>query len=164
MLISILVASAENNVIGFENRLIWRLSDDLKNFKKLTTGHTVLMGRNTFESIGKPLPNRKNIVLSTQNLPAQPDISVFADLPTAIKWAENGGETELFIIGGGKIYAQTLEWVGKLYWTKVHASPEGDTYFFPPPLRDWEMVSSIYHEADEKNEFPYTLEIWERVF
>lgn len=162
MIISILVASAQNLVIGIENRLPWKLSADLKNFKQLTTGHTVLMGRRTFESIGQALPNRHNMVLSTHTLPAQPDVAFFADLPTAIAEAQARGESELFIIGGAKLYAQTIDLAHRLYWTKVHAQVEGDAFFLPPDLTAWQLTQSEKYFANEKNEFDFTIETWEK--
>lgn len=163
MLISLLVASSENNIIGIDNRLPWQLSDDLKNFKKLTTGHTVLMGRHTFESIGRALPNRRNIVLSTHHIPAIEGVDVFADLPTAIQNAKQKGETELFVIGGGKVYAQTMDLADKLYWTRVQTSLDGDTTFLPTHLENWKLTEAVFFAKNEKNEFDYRIEIWEKI-
>ncbi|TAE17965.1 MAG: dihydrofolate reductase [Bacteroidetes bacterium] len=163
MHISLLVASAQNDVIGIENRLPWHLSEDLKRFRALTTGHTVLMGRKTFESIGKALPKRRNMVLSRQNSTIAIDVEIFENLTSAIESAKMQGETELFIIGGGNIYAQAWAYATRLYWTRVQASIAGDTTFSPPDLQGWQCKSQETFEADEKNEYPFVIECWEKV-
>jgi dihydrofolate reductase len=151
------------DVIGIENRLPWHLSEDLKRFRLLTTGHTVLMGRKTFESIGKALPKRRNMVLSRQNSTITTDVEIFENLTSAIESAKMQGETELFIIGGGNIYAQAWAYATRLYWTRVPASIVGDTIFSPPDLRGWQCKSQENFEANEKNEYPFVIECWEKV-
>lgn len=152
-MISIIVACSENNVIGKDNGLIWRLSNDLKRFKALTTGHAIVMGRKTFESIGRPLPNRRNIILS-KNLEAMDGCEIMRSADEVLELAKSTDE-ELFIIGGGQVYEQFLPFADKLYLTLVHTEAEGDT-FFPALNRDeWTEVARESFKADEKNEFDY---------
>lgn len=152
-MISIIVACSENNVIGKDNGLIWRLSNDLKRFKALTTGHAIVMGRKTFESIGRPLPNRRNIILS-KNLEAMDGCEIMRSSGEVLELAKSTDE-ELFIIGGGQVYEQFLPFADKLYLTLVHTEAEGDT-FFPALNRDeWTEVARESFKADEKNEFDY---------
>lgn len=152
-MISIIVACSENNVIGKDNGLIWRLSNDLKRFKALTTGHAIVMGRKTFESIGRPLPNRRNIILS-KNLEAMDGCEIMRSADVVLEFAKSTDE-ELFIIGGGQVYEQFLPFADKLYLTLVHTVAEGDT-FFPALNRDeWTEVARESFKADEKNEFDY---------
>lgn len=152
-MISIIVACSENNVIGKDNGLIWRLSNDLKRFKALTTGHAIVMGRKTFESIGRPLPNRRNIILS-KNLEAMDGCEIMRSADEVLEFAKSTDE-ELFIIGGGQVYEQFLPFADKLYLTLVHTEAEGDT-FFPALNRDeWTEVARESFKADEKNEFDY---------
>lgn len=152
-MVSIIVACSENNVIGKDNGLIWRLSNDLKRFKALTTGHAIVMGRKTFESIGRPLPNRRNIILS-KNLEAMDGCEIMRSADEVLELAKSTDE-ELFIIGGGQVYEQFLPFADKLYLTLVHTEAEGDT-FFPALNRDeWTEVARESFKADEKNEFDY---------
>jgi dihydrofolate reductase len=152
-MISIIVACSENNVIGKDNGLIWRLSNDLKRFKALTTGHAIVMGRKTFESIGRPLPNRRNIILS-KNLESMEGCEIMRSADEVLELAKSTDE-ELFIIGGGQVYEQLLPFADKLYLTLVHIVAEGDT-FFPALNRDeWTEVARESFKADEKNEFDY---------
>mgnify|MGYP003288763180 FL=1 len=152
-MISIIVACSENNVIGKDNGLIWRLSNDLKRFKALTTGHAIVMGRKTFESIGRPLPNRRNIILS-KNLEAMDGCEIMRSADEVQELAKSTDE-EFFIIGGGQVYEQFLPFADKLYLTLVHTEAEGDT-FFPALNRDeWTEVARESFKADEKNEFDY---------
>jgi len=164
MLVTILVASCQNNTIGFENRLPWHLSDDIKNFRALTIGHTVVMGRKTFESVGKPLPKRHNIVL-TQQKPARPasDLLTFAEnITDAIEIAKMKGETEAFIVGGGTVYAQVWDIADKLCWTRIKADVQGDTFFLPPDMQNWRLISSQHVEANPQNDYAYDIEVWEK--
>lgn len=154
--LAMIVAVAKNGVIGNDNKLIWRLSDDLKNFKRLTTGNIIIMGRKTFDSIGKPLPNRVNIVI-TRNTELQiPGCEVVNSVNEAVELATNlrtEGQA-VYIIGGEKIYRQTLDLVSTIYYTKVYASPEGDA-FFPELSTEWEEKERAIFEANEKNEFDF---------
>jgi dihydrofolate reductase len=156
MKLSIIVAVAENGVIGHNNQLIWRLPEDLKMFKRLTSGHPIIMGRKTFESIGKPLPNRTSIII-TKN----PDFQIEGcitvhSLEEAIEAANEIEENEAFIIGGAEIYRLALPFADKIYLTEVHHTFEGDT-FFPAIDKDlWEEVNRIDHDIDEKHLYKYS--------
>jgi len=160
MTISIVVAFSEGNVIGRNNRLIWNLSEDLKRFKAMTTGHTVLMGRKTYESIGKSLPNRRNIVLTS--IPESIIDCITVDsLEDAIDVAN--GETELFVIGGESVFKQTLPIADKLYITEVHANLPGDAKFPDIDYSEWKETFREAHKADEKNQYDYTFINYERI-
>jgi dihydrofolate reductase len=154
--ISIIVAVAENGVIGKDNQLLWRLSEDLKMFKKRTTAHAIIMGRKTFDSIGKPLPNRTNIVISrTKDLKIE-GCTVVNSLDKAIEIAnQQTDKNEVFIIGGEKIYTLSEKIATKLYLTKVKAILEGDAFFDLKPYENWTLVSSVSYKKDEKNEYDF---------
>jgi dihydrofolate reductase len=139
MTISIIVAVAENQVIGFDNHLLWHISEDLKRFKCLTLGHHVIMGRKTYESVGKPLPGRINIVISRQENLAIEGCLVAKSLEEALELAKQ--DSELFIIGGGDIYKQALPIADKIYFTRVHAGFPGDTFFPELNLSEWATES-----------------------
>jgi dihydrofolate reductase len=136
--LSIIVAIAKNNAIGKDNQLLWHISEDLKYFRQVTSGHTVVMGRKTFESIGKPLPNRRNIVVS-RTLAPQDGVTVAASVAEALQHAAS--ETEVFVIGGGAIYRETFPLARKLYITQVHENYEGDTFFPAINPADWQEIS-----------------------
>jgi len=152
-MISLIAAKAENNVIGSENDLPWYLSADLRRFKELTTGHTVVMGRKTYESImtrlGHALPDRRNVVLTRQAIDL-PDAEVIHDVRDIEKL-----DDDIFVIGGASVYAATIAMADRLYITDVHAHIEGDAYF--PVLDDsiWHEMSREQHKKDEKNQFDY---------
>lgn len=155
MRIALIAAVAENGVIGKDNQLIWRLSSDLKRFKALTTGHTVLMGRKTFESIGsKPLPNRLNIVISRNFQVENLNVLVCNSIESAL--AKCRHEEVVFVIGGAEIYRQTLAIADILYLTLVKTFPEGDSYFPDFEKDNWRLELEEKHQADEKNEFDYS--------
>lgn len=156
MIVSLVLAVSENGVIGKNNRLPWRLPADMRFFRQLTTGHTVIMGRKTFDSIGKPLKNRRNVVVSRNKELEIEGCEVLHSLGDALKSAI--GEREVFIIGGETIYRKALELniVDKIYLTKVHDDFEGDTFFNLPGEKDWVTESSERHAADEKNAHDYS--------
>ncbi len=161
MILSMIVAAAENNVIGRDNGLIWRLSADLKRFKALTTGHTILMGRKTFESIGRALPHRRNIVI-TRNLNFKAEgCEVVHSVEEALALTKD--EDEVFVTGGGTIYKKLWDRADRLYLTVVHLECEGDTVIPPIDLNVWREVSREEGKADEKNEHDYTFINYERV-
>jgi dihydrofolate reductase len=163
MIISIIVAMDEKGGIGLNNRLPWRLSADMKRFKSLTMGHFVLMGRNTFASLGKPLPGRHIIVVSEPEFHptiAIPQVSWVSSINEGITLTE--GETELFISGGAQVYAQCLFLAHRIYLTRVHTVTQADVFFPDVDLRDWVVRESITYSADEKNEFPYTFQMLEK--
>ncbi len=158
---SLIVALAENGVIGRDGRLPWHLSADLRRFKQLTMGHTIVMGRKTFESIGRPLPGRTSIVVTRQPDYHPPGVVVAASLDEARRRA--GGDRELFYIGGGEIYRQVLPQVERIYMTRVHAQITGDTVFPELAPGQWRLVERTEHAADEKDDFSFSLLIYERV-
>lgn len=163
MIVSIIVAASENNVIGKDNQLIWKLSSDLQYFKKTTTGHTILMGRKTFDSIGRALPNRTNIVISrNENYTAEGCIKAQSIDQALILVPAN--ESEVFITGGGEIYKQALDkgLVEKIYITKVKTIIDGDTFFPEINNSEWELISEEEHTADEKNQFDFSFQVWIR--
>jgi dihydrofolate reductase len=156
-MIKIIVATSKNKVIGNNNELIWKLSSDLKRFKELTTGHPVVMGRKTYESIGKPLPNRRNIII-TRNLEYEVNgCEVVSSLEEALLLTNN----DCFIIGGGEIYKQSLEVADKIYLTLVHKDFEGDTTF-PELGKEWAIIDTKDFDADEKNEYNYSFIEYDR--
>nr|AIA17314.1 Dihydrofolate reductase [uncultured bacterium] len=155
MTISLVVAVSENGVIGKDNRLLWRLSDDLKRFKEITGGHHILMGRKTFESIGKPLPNRIHLIISGNYKTEHDNCFVFTSIPEAIQFAESREESELFIIGGGEIFKQTMQLADCIHLTIVHTEIEGDT-FFEYDDSSWKVTQKEFVQADPKNEYNST--------
>jgi dihydrofolate reductase len=159
--ISIIVAIAGNNAIGKDNQLLWHLSDDLKRFKRLTTGHTVIMGRNTYLSLPNgALPNRRNIVITDRPGEQFGGCEMAHSVEEALRLA--GDADECFVMGGGMVYRQLLPVAGKLYLTKVHASFEADTFFPEIDFSEWREVESEYVDAGGKNEHPHTFTIYER--
>jgi dihydrofolate reductase len=154
MIISSIAAIAENNAIGKNNQLLWRLPADLKHFKEITTGHTVIMGRKTFESVGKPLPNRRNIVITRSNTLNIENVEVVNSIEQAIALCNQ--DKEVFIVGGAEIYQAAMDITNQIYLTVVHANFEADTYFPEIDPMIWEQTAVEKHEADEKNPFAYT--------
>jgi dihydrofolate reductase len=153
--ISIIVAIAENNAIGKDNKLLWHISDDLKRFKKLTIGHTLIMGRNTFLSFPDgPLPNRRHVVISDVEGETFPGCEMASSIEEAIDLA--GNTAECFVVGGGMVYAQFLPLAGKLYLTRVHHSFEADTFFPEIDFSRWKALFSERVEAGGKNQFAHT--------
>ncbi|PWJ62094.1 MULTISPECIES: dihydrofolate reductase [unclassified Fibrobacter] len=161
MRISAIVAVSENNVIGRDGHLPWRLSADLKRFKAITTGHSIILGRKNYDDIGRPLPNRTNYVLTRNTSFEAPGCVVCNSLDAAIRACETAGETECFIIGGAAIYGEAMPLVKKMYVTRVLAQIQGDV-FFPDWGEGWRKVDEENFPADEKNEFPTVFQVWER--
>jgi dihydrofolate reductase len=153
MIVSAVVAIAENHAIGKNNQLLWYLPNDLKHFKQITSGHTVIMGRKTYESVGKPLPNRRNIVITRQHI-AITGCEVVNSVEAALKLCT--GEQEVFIIGGAEIYKLALPLTNRIYLTIVHRSFEADAFFPPISLSEWQETEREDFEADEKNNIPYS--------
>ncbi len=159
--ISIIVAIAENNAIGKNNELLWRISDDLKRFKKLTSGHKVIMGRNTFLSLPNgPLPNRQNLVITDVENEKFEGCEMAYSVEEALAGVEEGKEA--FVIGGGMIYKQFLPHTKKLYLTRVHQKFEADTFFPEINYDEWKELERNEFSAGEKNEYPHTFIIYER--
>lgn len=164
MLVSAIVAAARNLVIGHQNQIPWYLPADLKYFKKVTTGHHVIMGRKSFESIGKPLPNRTNVVITRDLFFVATGCTVVHSLGEALELSEAHGETEAFIIGGGEIYRQSWPYLDRIYLTEVDIEPEeGDVHFPKINEEEWRELSREAHAADEKNAFGYVFRILERI-
>lgn len=160
MVLSVIVAAAENDVIGKDNSLIWHLPADLKRFKALTTGHTVIMGRRTFESIGKALPNRRNIVVSRRAGYSVSGAEVAGSVEEALEKART--EEEIFLIGGAMLYRTLWEKAGRLYLTRVHTTVAGDATIPAVDPADWREVRRENFPADEKNEYAYSFIDYER--
>lgn len=160
MITSLIVAVSENNVIGKDNNLIWRLSADLKRFKSLTTGHHIIMGRKTFESIGKALPNRTSVIITRQKNYKVENCICVNSLEEAIEVCKD--ENEAFIIGGGEIYNQAIDLVDKMYITLVHNTYKGDTFFPSVESDKWLLLSEENHKADAKNEIDYSFLNYQR--
>ena len=158
--LSIIVAVAENGVIGGNNTLLWHISEDLKRFKALTMGHPVIMGRKTFESIGRALPGRENIVVSRQPGFSAPGCDVVTSLTEAVTLTKTADEA--FIIGGANIYEQALPLAGKIYYTAVGKAYEGDVRFPEPDPAQWQEVSHEHHERGEQYPDPFTFIVYER--
>jgi len=167
MKLSLICAMDENMVIGRNNRLPWHLPEDLKYFKRTTMGKCIIMGRKTYESIGRPLPGRTNIIV-TRNRDYEVDNARVVDsLSDAIAMAENvafiDGTDEAFIIGGAELYRHALPFVDRLHLTMVHTEIEdGDTYFPDLDVQEWEEVEKAYFDADEFNPYPYSICVFER--
>ena len=167
MKISLIAALAENRVIGRDNRLPWRLPDDMKRFRQRTTGHCVVMGRRTFESLERPLPKRTNIVLSTQSGWKAQGVHVAQNLSAAVALASEAGEENLFVLGGEAVFAAFLENADELLLTRVAAKLDGDAYFpafdesnrAPSP---WRLVEEIPHTQDERHAHAFRFQDWHR--
>ncbi len=162
-MLSHIVAASENNIIGIKNGLPWRLPNDFRYFKNKTWSMPVIMGRNTFESLKKDLPGRINIVVTTKTDWHPENVFVTHNIEDAIKKAKESDAHEIFIVGGGEIFKQTLDITDRIYLTRVHTTVEGDTSYPELPQSKWKLVSSDPHDADEKNNYPYTFEVWEKI-
>lgn len=157
MKISIIVAKGKNNVIGKDNDLPWHLPGDLRHFKKTTTGHHLIMGRKTFESLGRPLPNRTSIVLTRNRKYTVPDGHyVVHDLPTALEICRWKGLGQVYVLGGAEVFKMALPYTDELIITEVDASPKGDTFFPAVEDSEWIAVSHEDFPKDEKNEYGYS--------
>ena len=165
MILSFIVAISENNAIGKDNQLPWYLPEDLKFFKRTTMGKPVVMGRKTYESLGKPLPGRLNIVVSGKKDLALPEgVLLYSDLDKAIDRLQQEATEEGFIIGGGQIFAETMPIADRMYITRVHTEISDADAFFPEiDHTHWKMVWEEKHEADEKHKYPYTFQQFERI-
>ena len=159
-MVSLIVAMTENRVIGRDGDMPWRLSADLKRFKRITMGHHMIMGRKTFDSIGRPLPGRTTIVLSRAAKYEDPQIKVARSLDEVFSVA--AADDEVFITGGAQIYELALPRVDRIYLTQVHCTLEGDTLFPKVNWKQWRLVDQEEHQADEKNHYDYSFLTYER--
>lgn len=162
-MITLIAAIAKNNALGYQNKLLWHLPDDLKNFKNITQHNVVIMGRKTYESIGKPLPNRVNIVVSSTLSSNNENLKITKNISEAIALAKEYHK-EIFIIGGGKIYKESLPLADKLHLTLIHATPNNADTFFPEiDFTHWELISETFHKKDEKHSVCFSYRTYKRI-
>lgn len=159
--VSIVVAISTNNAIGKNNQLLWHLPADLKHFKEITSGHPIIMGRKTYDLIGRPLPNRRNIVITRQSGLIIPNVEVVLSLEEAISICK--AENEVFVIGGAEIYKQALAFTNTIYLTTVHQNYDADVFFPELKENEWKEITKEYHPADEKNNVAYTFSTLKRL-
>ncbi|MCK5401186.1 MAG: dihydrofolate reductase [Flavobacteriaceae bacterium] len=159
--LTIIVAAGENDAIGKDNKLIWHLSDDLKRFKSLTNGHHIIMGRKTFESFPKPLPNRTHVIISRQNNYKVPEGAIVVNsLENAIEATKN--DSQPFIIGGGEIYKQAMAFASKIELTRVHENFDADTFFPKIDTAIWKETGNAFHNKDDKHEHAFSFMTYEK--
>lgn len=165
MKLALIAAYAQNRVVGIDNKLPWHLPEDLKYFKRITTGKAIIMGRKTYESIGRPLPNRTNIVITRNPDFSAPGVEVVASLDAAVELAEGvneiNGIEETMVIGGAQIYAEALPKADRLYITHVHAEVHGDAYFPEVDLTQWQAIAKEDYAADDHNPFNYSFVVYD---
>jgi len=159
MIVSAIVAIGQNNAIGKNNQLLWHLPNDLKHFKDITSGHTIIMGRKTFDSVGKPLPKRRNIIITRQDISIE-GAEVVHTIDQALALCK--GEEEVFIGGGAEIYKMAMPKTDRIYLTVVHQSFDADAYFPEIDQNEWKETERENHAADEKNDIPYSFITLER--
>jgi dihydrofolate reductase len=159
MIVSIIAAMDRKRGIGFDNKLPWRLSADLKRFRELTMGHHIIVGRKTFESIGRPLPGRRMIVVTRDSAYKAEGCDIANSVEDAINLAGERGESEVFICGGAEIYAQSIGIADRLYLTFVDAEVAADTFFPEFDELEWSERESFYQPADEKNQYSFTFKL-----
>jgi len=163
MHISFIVAADEHNAIGINNALPWNLPEDLKFFKRTTIGKPVLMGRKTYESLGKPLPGRLNVVISRGNLELPEGVLLFHDIQSGLDRMKQEPVEEVFVIGGGKIFEEAMIYADRIYLTRVHTVvPKADAFFPKMDHKEWPLVWEEVHQPDEKHTFAYTFQRYER--
>lgn len=160
MNISIIASIGKQNELGINNTLLWHLPDDLKNFKKTTTGHTIVMGEKTFASIGRPLPNRRNIIITREKDFRSNGVEIAHSLEKVLNMTKN--DDEVFIIGGGQIYSLFFPMANKLYLTEVNANLKADTFFPKFDKKDWKLISSVFHSKDNEHQYEFFLNIYEK--
>ncbi len=171
MILSFIAAIGKNHELGFGNQLPWHLPDDLKRFKDITRGHTVLMGRKTYDSIGRPLPDRRNIIITRDTTFVAPGIEVAHSLDEALRLAslDNGKrfeevpeEPEVFVIGGGQVFTEALPRAQKMYLSHVETALPADSFFPKFDLGEWKILSEEFHPKDEKHLYDFTFKQYER--
>ncbi|GAO42941.1 dihydrofolate reductase [Flavihumibacter petaseus] len=163
MKINMVLAASENNVIGKDNKLLWCLPNDMKFFKNTTWAMPVIMGRKTYESLGKPLKGRINIVITSNQEWKADNVIVTHSLDAAIKAGAATDVKELYIIGGGEIYRQAMPIADRIYLTRVHGTFDGDTYFPEMKKEDWSLFSRLDFPVDKDHDYAYSFEVWDRV-
>ncbi|MEJ7627201.1 MAG: dihydrofolate reductase [Ferruginibacter sp.] len=161
-MLSLIVAASSNNAIGLNGQLLWHLPTDLKFFKNTTWGMPVIMGRKTYEAINKPLPGRINIVITSSPGWSAENVSVAKDISDALHKAQETNCKEIFIIGGGEIYNQTIEMADRIYMTRVHTHLNGDTYFPDINNTKWELKDNADFIPDVKHAYPFSIQKWEK--
>ncbi len=159
---ALVVAASTNNAIGKDNKLLWHLPNDLKFFKNTTWGFPVIMGRKTFEAVNKPLPGRTNIVITRKDDWKAEGVINAVDLEDAMVKARETNANQIFIIGGGEIYQQSMAFGDTIYLTRVHAVLDGDTFFPVIDAKHWELVSNEDFQADEKHAYAYSFQVWKK--
>jgi dihydrofolate reductase len=162
MTISLVVAASENNVIGKDNRLLWHLPNDMKFFKNTTWGMPVIMGRKTFESLGKPLAGRMNIIMTRDKDWTAQGTRATSNMEEAMQAAAETDAKEVFVIGGGEIFKQVLPQANRVYLTRVHTNIEGDTFFPELPQKEWQLLTQLDFAADVKHKYGYSFQVWQR--
>ncbi|HMK27635.1 MAG TPA: dihydrofolate reductase [Chitinophagaceae bacterium] len=163
MTISFVVAAATNNAIGKDGKLPWHLPNDMKHFKNITWGMPIVMGRKTFESLGRALPGRKNIVITRQPGWKTEGAIAVKNIDDALFVARETDAKEIMVIGGGEIYKTLFDKAHRIYLTRVEVEPEADTFFPALHPEKWQLMSQQDHEADEKNAYNYSFQVWERI-
>jgi len=163
MTISLVVAAASNNAIGKDGKLPWHLPNDMKHFKNVTWGMPVVMGRKTFESLGKGRRGRRKLVISRQHGLEIEGAIIVKNIEDALFVAKQTDANEVMVIGGGEIYKTLMGKAKRIYLTRVEAEPEADTFFPSIDPKEWFLVSQKNHEADEKNDYNYSFQVWERI-
>jgi dihydrofolate reductase len=153
-MITLIAATSENNALGKDNQLVWHLPNDFKRFKQLTSGHHIIMGRKTFESFPKPLPNRTHIIITRQKNYTVEGCFIANSIENAIAMAPK--DEEIFIIGGAEIYKQSIDFADKIELTRVHSTFDADAYFPEINLNNWTLVFEEHHYKDEKHQFDFT--------
>ncbi len=159
--ITLIVAASTNNAIGKDNKMLWHLPEDFKYFKRNTIEHSIIMGRKTFDSIGRALPERRNIVLTRNQDWQAEEVDVANSLDEVLSYCRD--EREVFIIGGANLYKQTLPLAHKILLTRVQAELPGDAFFPEFATSEWKLTSQEAHAKDEKHAYDYTFEVWERI-
>ena len=162
-MISLIVAMDRNNLIGVNNQLPWHLPNDLKYFKRVTTGHPIVMGRKTRDSIGRNLPNRENVIITRNPAYQCEDCTILHSVQEFYEWSKEKQAEEIFIIGGAELFAETIKKTDRLYITQIDHNFAGDTFFPALNWQEWKLVSEKKGEVDEQNIYPHTFLVYERV-
>lgn len=162
MIINLVVAATENNVIGKDNQLLWHLPNDMAFFKNVTWGMPVVMGRKTFDSLGKPLKGRTNIVMTSNGSFASEGVVRAANVKEALEQSASTDAKQCYVIGGGEIFKAVMPQAARIYMTRVHTTLEGDTYFPEIKEEEWELITSLSFDKDDKHAYSYTFETWQR--